>query len=79
MTTTTETRSPNRGGVLMAREKVAIRLSPSDLAAIDEIAAVELRTRSDMIRVLVVEALAARRRKADPAVTAERGEGPDDL
>jgi len=47
------------------REKVAVRLSPAGLQAIDTLAEAEHRTRSDMIRVLLIEAIAARR-KAKP-------------
>ena len=46
------------------RQKVAVRLSPGGLGAIDEMAEAEHRTRSDMIRVLLVEAVAARQKKA---------------
>jgi predicted transcriptional regulator len=42
------------------REAVTVRLSPAGLAKVDELADVEDRTRSDMIRILVGEALAAR-------------------
>lgn len=48
----------------LPREKVAIRLSPEGLAEVDRLAEVEHRTRSDMIRVLLIEALETRRRKA---------------
>jgi hypothetical protein len=46
------------------REKVAVRLSPAGLAEVDQYAEAEHRTRSDMIRVLLIEALEARRKKA---------------
>lgn len=46
------------------REKVAVRLSPSGVAEVDRLAESEHRTRSDMIRVLLLEAIEARRRKA---------------
>lgn len=42
------------------REAVTIRLGSEGLAKVDELAAKEDRTRSDMIRILVGEALAAR-------------------
>jgi predicted transcriptional regulator len=45
------------------REKVAIRLSPEGLFEVDRLAEVEHRTRSDMIRVLLIEAIAARRKR----------------
>lgn len=45
-----------------ARVKLAIRLSPLGLAAVDKFATDEDRTRSDMIRVLIMEAVQARRR-----------------
>jgi metal-responsive CopG/Arc/MetJ family transcriptional regulator len=46
------------------REKVAIRLSADGLAEVDRLAEAEHRTRSDMIRVLLIEAIAARRKRA---------------
>jgi metal-responsive CopG/Arc/MetJ family transcriptional regulator len=46
-----------------AREKVAVRLSPNGIAEVDRLAELEHRTRSEMIRVLLIEALEARRRK----------------
>lgn len=42
------------------RETVNIRLAPAGVAVIDVMAAAEHRTRSDMIRVLLIEAVAAR-------------------
>lgn len=45
------------------RREVTIRLSPSGLEEIDRYAAAEQRTRSDMIRVLLGEAIAARRKR----------------
>ena len=42
------------------REAVTIRLNSGGLAKVDELAADEDRSRSDMIRILVAEALAAR-------------------
>lgn len=45
------------------RQKVAVRLSPAGLAEVDEFAKAEHRTRSDMIRVLLIEAVLARRKK----------------
>lgn len=50
----------------MTREKVAVRLSAAGIEAIDTLAEIEHRTRSDMIRVLLIEAIDARRRKAKP-------------
>jgi len=50
--------------VTETREKVAVRLSPSGIAAIDKLAAAEHRTRSDMIRVLLIEAIERRRKEA---------------
>lgn len=47
------------------RLKVAVRLSPAGVAAVDELAAAEDRTRSDMVRVLLVEAINARRERQD--------------
>ena len=47
-----------------ARLKVAVRLSPTGIAAVDELAAAEDRTRSDMVRILLVEAI--NNRKAKP-------------
>lgn len=46
------------------RKMVAIRLSPAGLAEIDKIAEEEGRSRSDVIRRLLSEALAARAAKA---------------
>jgi hypothetical protein len=46
-----------------AREKVAVRLSPAGIAEIDAIAEAENRSRSDMIRVLLIEAIELRRRR----------------
>lgn len=46
------------------REKVAVRLTPAGLGEVDRLAETEHRTRSDMIRVLLIEALEARRKKA---------------
>lgn len=48
------------------REKVAVRLSADDLEAIDRLAETEHRTRSDMIRVLLIEAVAARTKRVRP-------------
>lgn len=42
------------------RVQVAVRLKPSSLEAIDKLAEEDQRTRSDMIRVLLAEAVAAR-------------------
>lgn len=44
------------------RVQVAVRLKPSSLATIDEFAREDQRTRSDMIRILLAEACAARER-----------------
>lgn len=41
---------------------MAIRLSPDGLTEVDRLAEAEHRTRSDMIRVLLIEAVQARRR-----------------
>jgi len=49
--------------VVTPREKVAVRLSAGGLEAIDRLAEREHRTRSDMIRVLLIEAIEARRKK----------------
>lgn len=43
------------------RVLVNVRLSPDGLKAIDALAEAEDRTRSDMIRILLKEAVAARR------------------
>lgn len=53
---------PQRGNVSDVRVKVAIRLSPDGLTEVDRLAEAEHRTRSDMIRVLLIEAVQARRR-----------------
>lgn len=53
MTSVSQSRQP--------RLKVAVRLSAAGLDAVDAFAATEDRTRSDMIRVLLVEAIAARK------------------
>lgn len=45
------------------RERVGVRLSPAGLAEVDRLAEVEHRTRSDMIRVLLIEALETRRKR----------------
>ncbi|HCT78574.1 MAG TPA: hypothetical protein DGT23_18735 [Micromonosporaceae bacterium] len=42
------------------RERVGVRISLEGLAVVDQLAATEERTRSDMIRVLVMEALESR-------------------
>ena len=42
-----------------------MRLSPAGLADIDALAEAEDRTRSDMIRVLLIEAVQARRERKD--------------
>jgi metal-responsive CopG/Arc/MetJ family transcriptional regulator len=55
-----------RGSLSDVREKVAIRLSPDGLAEVDRLAEAEHRTRSDMIRVLLIEAVQARRKLAPP-------------
>lgn len=47
----------------LPREKVAIRLTPSGLDQVDALAYAEERTRSDMIRILLREALLARLEK----------------
>lgn len=47
-----------------AREEVAVRLSSTLLDRIDRMAETDHRSRSDMIRVLLFEAITARRRKA---------------
>jgi hypothetical protein len=60
VTTKTPTRfNPDR------RVQVAVRLSPGGLAAVDALAEEEDRTRSDMVRVLLVEAVTARKRKKE--------------
>ena len=43
------------------RERVAIRISPEGLAVVDRLAVKEDRSRSDTIRMLVMEALEARK------------------
>lgn len=48
---------------MTTREKVAVRLSPAGIEEIDRLAQAEHRTRSDMIRVLLIEAIEARRRR----------------
>ena len=48
------------------REKVAVRLSSDGIAEVDRLAELEHRTRSDMIRVLLIEAIEARRRRRQP-------------
>ena len=45
------------------RSQVVVRLSDSGLAEVDGYAAAEQRTRSDMIRILLAEAVAARRKR----------------
>lgn len=56
------------------REAVTTRLRPEALAIIDEFAAEEDRTRSDMVRILVSEAVQARmaKREADAAKKGRR-------
>ncbi|MGE5829798.1 MAG: ribbon-helix-helix protein, CopG family [Micromonosporaceae bacterium] len=49
-----------------AREKVNVRLDPDGLVEVDRLAEVEHRTRSDMIRVLLLEALTHRRKGCKP-------------
>lgn len=44
------------------RVQVAVRLTPAGLAAVDKLAEEDQRTRSDMIRILLAEACAARER-----------------
>jgi hypothetical protein len=51
----------------MLQENVTFRLSAELVAQVDELAADEKRTRSQMIRVLLEEALEARLRDADPS------------
>lgn len=46
-----------------ARTQIAIRLSEAGLEQIDKIAAAEERTRSQVIRILLREALEARARR----------------
>lgn len=46
----------------MARTHVGVRILDEQLQAIDEIAERERRSRSNVIEVLIAEALAARRR-----------------
>jgi hypothetical protein len=50
----------------MLQENVRIRMETDLLAQVDELASAEKRTRSQMIRVLLEEALEARLRDADP-------------
>lgn len=45
------------------RSQVVVRLSETGLEAIDEYAQAEQRTRSDMIRILLAEAITARRKR----------------
>jgi metal-responsive CopG/Arc/MetJ family transcriptional regulator len=47
----------------MPRELYAVRLNPEAVAQVDEIARDEGRTRSDVIRRLLSEALAARAKR----------------
>lgn len=46
-----------------ARETVSTRLSAAGVQAVDELAAAEDRTRSAMLRILIKEAVTARRRR----------------
>lgn len=46
------------------RTKVAVRLSPAALAQVDELAAADERTRSDMLRILLKVGLATYQKKA---------------
>lgn len=48
---------------MSARQQVAVRLSPDGIDAIDTLAREEHRTRSDMIRVLLIEAVKARQHR----------------
>ena len=48
------------------REKVNVRLSPDGIAEVDRLTEAEHRTRSDMIRVLLLEALERRRKGWKP-------------
>jgi metal-responsive CopG/Arc/MetJ family transcriptional regulator len=50
-------------GAAEPREVVNVRLGRSGLAAIDQLAVEDKRTRSDMIRVLLAEAVDARRKR----------------
>jgi len=45
------------------REQVVVRLSTDALEGVDNYAAAEGRTRSDMIRILLREAILARRKR----------------
>lgn len=50
----------NIGHVTEPRITTTIRLAPSGIAAIDSLADTEQRTRSQMVRILIAEALKAR-------------------
>jgi hypothetical protein len=45
----------------MGKEQISIRLEPEILQKIDELAANEKRTRNNMLEVLILEALEARK------------------
>jgi hypothetical protein len=45
----------------MGKEQISIRLEPEILQKIDELAATEKRTRNNMLEVLILEALEARK------------------
>jgi hypothetical protein len=50
----------------MGKEQISIRLKPEILQTIDELAASEKRTRNNMLEVLILEALEARKPKPTP-------------
>lgn len=54
------------------REQIAVRINRDDLAEVDRYAQAEHRTRSDMVRVLLLEAMAARRKKEGNAMSTEQ-------
>jgi len=50
----------------MNKEQISIRLPPEILKKIDELAAVETRTRNNMLEVLILEAIKARDENPKP-------------